>query len=624
MYFYFESFRYDIDKQILYKESELVPLKKNQAVLLSFLLSEPDSIHSKEDILNTVWSNQIVSEQVVFQTISQLRAILGHDAIRTFAKKGYKWNLSISQEALTNELGNTSKSSKVIPKESSTSVSLTFKPIPTLVISFIFLAAAFLIFRFESHTKKVELYMLMDDADKSHDSALQTVIKAFSRVPQFELSHSSTDISIAQAFTSPKRAFSKSDTPTDGWLIWGDIYESDQRAIFHYGLSGRIEHWQGYIEANSVKFLPSKLSERFEQLVEIGLFTGSEQKIAISELRSQLEIRPQDPDLLLLIAKYHETTDQYDVALSYLQRLIKADSINQWSPYRAIALWKIGKIYKMRGQYIQAHHSLEEMSEVLAQSPIGPLHFQYVKTKAWLAYSETDHQTMYQTLEEGLRYFDNEGKKQPLLKFKLHVLSSILALKVSDHEMKYYHLSQAQALLIKHQLDESNLATVYYHLALFSQYINNTVLPPKQAKSSHNEHLVYLEKVLQLPRTIDNFWIHDEAIELLINHHIEKENFTAAYSMLNSKTLTPKRLFLKAKLLLAQQKTKEALELFEQAFERANINYDKRTAIESALKLYYLNSEDLKEQSVYLAFLESNARADWLRDKLVLVQSPNN
>jgi hypothetical protein len=38
-----------------------------------------------------------VSEQVVFQNISHLRAIFGNDAIKTFSKRGYQWQLELTE-----------------------------------------------------------------------------------------------------------------------------------------------------------------------------------------------------------------------------------------------------------------------------------------------------------------------------------------------------------------------------------------------------------------------------------------------------------------------------------------------------------------------------------------------
>ena len=123
-----------------------------------------------------------------------------------------------------------------------------------------------------------------------------------------------------------------------------------------------------------------------------------------------------------------------------------------------------------------------------------------------------------------------------------------------------------------------NYAFVYYHHALFSQ-LGERNMANKGGSSSLNAFVVFLKRILKLPRTTDNFWVHDEAIELLVNHYIESEDYVSANAVLIGRSETPKRYFLKAKILLSEHHNGEALNLFERAFQQAKIDYDSRTAI---------------------------------------------
>lgn len=76
----FLTYRFSVNDLILYqRDNSILELKTKQAELLRLFVCEPEKIHSKEDILEALWRNQDVSEQVVFQTVSQLRGILGND-----------------------------------------------------------------------------------------------------------------------------------------------------------------------------------------------------------------------------------------------------------------------------------------------------------------------------------------------------------------------------------------------------------------------------------------------------------------------------------------------------------------------------------------------------------------
>ncbi|WP_171040785.1 winged helix-turn-helix domain-containing protein [Pseudoalteromonas phenolica] len=65
--------------------------------MLKFFILNNDRILSKAELLETVWPDKTVSEQVVFQNISHLRAIFGNDAIKTFSKRGYQWQLELTE-----------------------------------------------------------------------------------------------------------------------------------------------------------------------------------------------------------------------------------------------------------------------------------------------------------------------------------------------------------------------------------------------------------------------------------------------------------------------------------------------------------------------------------------------
>ncbi len=94
MYYYFQDYQFDSNSLLLSQQGQLLVLRNNEARLLHFFLSEPAQVHSKEQILAAVWQDKVVSEQAVFQAISNLRQQFGDSAIRTFPKKGYQWQIA--------------------------------------------------------------------------------------------------------------------------------------------------------------------------------------------------------------------------------------------------------------------------------------------------------------------------------------------------------------------------------------------------------------------------------------------------------------------------------------------------------------------------------------------------
>lgn len=91
-----KAFVFDTDQLLLMCAGEVVSFRLNEAKLLALLLSAPDKLFSKEEILDKVWAGKVVAEQAVFQNIRNLRAVFGEESIKTFSKKGYQWQLPMT------------------------------------------------------------------------------------------------------------------------------------------------------------------------------------------------------------------------------------------------------------------------------------------------------------------------------------------------------------------------------------------------------------------------------------------------------------------------------------------------------------------------------------------------
>jgi len=63
--------------------------------LLLLLAENPQQIFSKQQILTSVWQDSVVEEQVIFQSINEIRKVAGHShIIKTYPRRGYRWNVS--------------------------------------------------------------------------------------------------------------------------------------------------------------------------------------------------------------------------------------------------------------------------------------------------------------------------------------------------------------------------------------------------------------------------------------------------------------------------------------------------------------------------------------------------
>ncbi|WP_457638809.1 response regulator transcription factor [Persephonella sp.] len=76
--------------KVLKKKGKEVKISKTAWELLSFLIKNRGSVVETERILNHVWGDKPVGDEIVRTYIKELRKILPKDAIKTYKGRGYK------------------------------------------------------------------------------------------------------------------------------------------------------------------------------------------------------------------------------------------------------------------------------------------------------------------------------------------------------------------------------------------------------------------------------------------------------------------------------------------------------------------------------------------------------
>ena len=85
--------RIDHDKYIVHKNGEQLLFPKKEFELLSLLMSKPDHVFRRNEILDSVWgSDIIVGDRTIDVHIRKLRRKLGEEQISTVKGIGYKYN----------------------------------------------------------------------------------------------------------------------------------------------------------------------------------------------------------------------------------------------------------------------------------------------------------------------------------------------------------------------------------------------------------------------------------------------------------------------------------------------------------------------------------------------------
>ncbi len=86
-----EDVEIDLTEERVWKSGKEIVLGKKDWMLLKFLVENEGRILSQEEIMNYVWGDEPVCEDVVRAHIKNLRRILPKDCIETYRGRGYRF-----------------------------------------------------------------------------------------------------------------------------------------------------------------------------------------------------------------------------------------------------------------------------------------------------------------------------------------------------------------------------------------------------------------------------------------------------------------------------------------------------------------------------------------------------
>ena len=99
----FDGFRLDPDHACLWRGAEALALTPKAFAVLHYLVTHPDRLISKDELLDAVWPEVAVTEAVLRVTIGMLRKVLGDAAqaprfIATMPRRGYRFLAPVTED----------------------------------------------------------------------------------------------------------------------------------------------------------------------------------------------------------------------------------------------------------------------------------------------------------------------------------------------------------------------------------------------------------------------------------------------------------------------------------------------------------------------------------------------
>jgi DNA-binding winged helix-turn-helix (wHTH) protein len=109
--FVFPPFRLDVANEQLWRESSLIPLRPKTFQFLLYLARNAQRLVTKQELIENIWRDTVVSDELLRGYIRELRETLGDDArkpryIETVPARGYRFLLRVERETPSSPISN--------------------------------------------------------------------------------------------------------------------------------------------------------------------------------------------------------------------------------------------------------------------------------------------------------------------------------------------------------------------------------------------------------------------------------------------------------------------------------------------------------------------------------------
>ncbi|MCK0067955.1 winged helix-turn-helix domain-containing protein [Kordiimonas laminariae] len=580
----FGDFRFDEKQKVLFKFGKPVSLTQKQTELLALFISEPQTIFSKEDILDKVWEGRAVSEQVVFQNISKLRNVIASDAIKTFSKRGYQWQIPFDEE-----------------KPSGTPPLPRKKKIWFPYIWGLSLISIIFVFFFSQSdsaekvfTENINFIPIMERHEGLMTDEVQTINQRLS-----EIAHTveADDISAIQFLNSSFIERSKLQLDNDGLLMSGMLRQKTGKYILSYRIQGAYRNWEALVIASSPKELAEAAALQIQRITVSKYFSLEDEALVTSELELLHSENPADIDILISLIGRHLEEENQDVAGAYIDALLGMDEVRKEPAYKAIGFMLKGKRALALSQFVNAEPYLREAAAIASGADLLFIQSEVLKALAEVAISERKYPEIKRLLLEAASLA--RMAQEPVKEVRAYTLLSIMAGKLAQHQDKYDYLYQAKRLMLDYRFDRSHFMLVDYHFALFSENVE--------------EQKNWYRQALKRPETPENAWVLKSAADNLVELLISEKNWDEAFNVSEQVEHDATSHKLKANIYFGQRNTEKALAEAEAAFNIARVSGDRWVGVYAALMLleHAVTVGDEIKAAEYRQYFQSNLKGRW-------------
>lgn len=610
--FSFKQFQFDCEQQILTKNGSVVSLNDKAIQLLNVFLNDPKKVHTKSEILECVWADKFVSDQVVFQNISQLRALFGNDSIKTFVKKGYQWQLPIERPS-TNESSHSiaDRVSIAKPEASQELKGMKLSQVETenaarqfsqkSIIRF----SVFLLVLISGVFIFNHLLTLNNEVTSNASHELESkIIQAVDFEDQaMRIRPIMSSVISDKLFNSPYSSWKKYASSDTQWLIATKLYSVKEGVAVRFHIQGIQQGWSDYILASNKELVFQKLDALLSLLAQSQYFVAVSDSAALAELSVLMNKTPNNEQLKQQLIKLQIRLHETDIATA----LVSQRLANEKSQFRRGLLFLLEyEITPLTKQWSTARQSIEKATKTFEQLQLPQLESVALINSAWVHLAEEEFRKGIKVLNQAAS--KARLSKEPLLEVEAHLIQSFMASKAGQTELMHAQLDLAKELLQFHQMSEEH-------------YIPVQRIMGWNAKSIMSA-LPHYQKILERPFSPQyegDFYI---AAERVRDAFIEQRNWSEALVSIRSWQRPSFQSLSRSHIAFAQGDWQLGFNHANNAYQQAQIIRHKKDALDAALLLLHTekNENQIFDSNNYKAFIQKNATPRWLSQNSLAIE----
>ena len=612
MKFSFKHFQFDCEQQILTQDGTVLTLNEKPAQLLTLFLHDSDRVHKKSEILDFVWPNRVVTDQVVFQNISYLRSLFGSDAIKTFTKKGYQWQLPLEVVVEDNpqvqELANLRPNIKehhrdgLVDNPEKKRNSLQ-KFVLTNKVFFPVIVVTLLLVNVLWFTKNTTAPVKPEQSSSQEltDNRIYSL-----NLEKQQLSFLPLAVTVANQtlFDSPFSTWQRHAIDKSQLLVATRLYSVQDKKALRFHIQGEKHGWHDYIFAENEQQATAQLRSLIVQLLSSNYFAISSNHQLLANLVLMINEQPTDELLNQQLIKLTFKSNDLDRATALINQQLAVKP----SLLRQGLLELLKTDITMRNKHWPiAKNSAEQALTIFQELDLPQLEARALIESSWNYLFEKNFRLGMQVLNQAAS--KARESKEPLLEVNAHIIQSFMASKSEQLELAHTQLDLAKEITDFHQLSDEHQVPIQNNLAWISK--------------SPDDALLHHQNILNMPFSPQYEYDFYTASKKIRNAYIKQQEWDKAFNTIMPWQRASFQSLTRANIEYAQGHWRQGLEHAQMAFQSAQVEHHRVDALNAALLVLQnqTNYEKQLDTNEFQTFIKQNSTRIWLDQNSIALES---